>query len=349
MSVPSRTAEVEPGLASRTGRRRLDAAGGALLALTVIWVLATSRGHLAEAGPPVLLLVSAGAAVAVGRWVGRRWRTAVPLSVATAVLVVSVQLALPGWVPGTGSVLGYDNADAALLVQGIGAAGLASVSTRRRPLRRMALGLAVVLWVLVLPTRSVAGLASGALLLIVVALAPVLRRRWSVVALGLVPVPVAVGTVLVGSGQLGTTLVDDNRRALWVDAVDLAQAHAWTGIGTGRFAVESSVAAADADLRWAHSLVLQQAAEQGLPGLLLLVTLLGWVLVTLCTQAPSAAVAAIGAASVAAFGVQACVDHVADFPAVTLVAALLVGVATASGAPSARTTPGAGKPGFTPP
>ncbi len=109
----------------------------------------------------------------------------------------------------------------------------------------------------------------------------------------------------------------------------------------------SPTARSDADLRWAHSLPLEQGAEQGYPAIVLLSLLLVWVIAALVLLSRSHALAALGAASVAAFGMQAAVDYVAEFPLVTLTGAVLFGVTTSAGWIAGSEDEG--KPGLTPP
>ena len=68
----------------------------------------------------------------------------------------------------------------------------------------------------------------------------------------------------------------ETRMALWHDAIDLTIRHPVTGVGIGRFAVASPVAAADPDRRHAHQEYLETAAETGLLGGVLLVGLFVW-------------------------------------------------------------------------
>jgi O-antigen ligase len=121
-----------------------------------------------------------------------------------------------------------------------------------------------------------------------------------------------------------------NRLLLWHDALTLMAAHPLVGIGPERFQFTSPTARSDSDLRWAHNGFLQQGAEQGVTGLLLLLLLFLWTLLRLgSVPHPDRAVALAGAA-VAALGIQACVDYVLHFTALPVVAAALAGAVIAS-------------------
>jgi O-antigen ligase len=113
---------------------------------------------------------------------------------------------------------------------------------------------------------------------------------------------------------------------LWRDAADLMKEHPLTGVGPRRFRAESQIAIADPDTTETHNEFLQQGAETGIPGLVLLLALFGWVFAGAVRAATPAA--AVGAASVAILGIHSNVDYVMHFPVVVIAAALIAGVAT---------------------
>jgi hypothetical protein len=75
---------------------------------------------------------------------------------------------------------------------------------------------------------------------------------------------------------------------------------------------------------------LQQGAETGLAGLLLVVGIFVWGFVSLRTAPTIDAVTVLGAVGLAALGIHASMDYILHFPAVPLTAAALVGAAGAA-------------------
>jgi peptidoglycan/xylan/chitin deacetylase (PgdA/CDA1 family) len=127
------------------------------------------------------------------------------------------------------------------------------------------------------------------------------------------------GQGLVVSGLAG-------RRDLWREAYLVMAAHPVTGVGPGGFASTGPGARRDPDLRWAHHEFLQEGAETGAPGLVLLVLAFLWGFARL-VAAPPDRVTALGAASLAVLGVHASVDYILHFPAIPAAAAVLLGTA----------------------
>src|SRR5439155_14244762 len=123
--------------------------------------------------------------------------------------------------------------------------------------------------------------------------------------------------------------VDSHRLVLWHDAFGIMRAHPLTGVGPRRYQVASAIARRDPDSRWAHNEFLQQGAEQGVAGLVLLAALFVWALGRLLLVRMPGAVAALGAASAGALGIHSTIDYVMHFPAIPLMAAALVGAAMA--------------------
>jgi O-antigen ligase len=121
----------------------------------------------------------------------------------------------------------------------------------------------------------------------------------------------------------------ERRVALWHDAVVLMGDHPLSGVGPGRFELTSPTALADADTRQAHNEFLQQGAETGVLGFLLLTALFLWGFVRLMVKRRPDITTALAAASLAALGIHASVDYILHFPAIPAVAAALVGSATA--------------------
>jgi O-antigen ligase len=136
-----------------------------------------------------------------------------------------------------------------------------------------------------------------------------------------------------GSAGFVEESLTETRFALWHDALELTSRHPGTGVGIGRFAEASSVAAADPDRRHAHQEYLEIAAETGVVGGLLLVALVGWALIH--TGLRGGIGATLAAAGVTVLGLHACVDYILHFPIVPITSAVLAGAVTAEGRPAA--------------
>ena len=318
-------------------RAQLDLAGVALVGLSILWVCVAAADRPARIMPMVLLLIAALGAYVVGRVVGVPHNVTLPATIACGLALV---MAL-GSAGSVSPPLGYGNANGALGVQGIVAAVMAAVASRHQPTRRGLYGVGAVLLVETALTRSLAATLLGVLVLGVGLVAPVIRGRRLLAAGGLLIVAgCAVATTLVGlryepqqaapeTVVVAQDVLSSRRVQLWHDAVSMVGDDPVRGIGPGRFSVESPTAQEDPDARWAHSAPLQLAAEQGVPGAVLLAALLGWAFVSLVRSPRPDPVVACALAGVIAFAVQACVDYIAYFPAIPLTLALLLGVATA--------------------
>jgi O-antigen ligase len=161
--------------------------------------------------------------------------------------------------------------------------------------------------------------------------------RWAVAVLeGLLVAAVVVTTLLGASfGRGGETdsaqhvagqVLSEQRLRLWHEAFAMMQSHPVTGVGPDRFQVVSPTAQRHPDYRWTHNEFLQQGAEAGIPGLLLLSTLFLWAFGRLWTVERAGPITALSAAALAALGLHATIDYVMHFPAVPIIAAALAGV-----------------------
>ncbi len=103
----------------------------------------------------------------------------------------------------------------------------------------------------------------------------------------------------------------------------------------GGFAEQAPTAVADSDAGWAHSAWLQQAAETGLPGGVLLLAL-GLVAVLGAGRASRRASPSLAGVTVAAVLVQASIDYVLHFSAVAVLTSLFAGMASTSSVREAR-------------
>lgn len=243
--------------------------------------------------------------------------------------------------------LGYGNADGALAAQSCAALALAAVSVRSRWLGGLLLLVTAGMVVATGFTGSKAAAVLAAVILIV-AVVMIIRpgdsrtgRRaataGAVLLLGSVGLSVLLGlTYEPGERRTGVVerLADEtltgHRQELWYDALQLVKQEPLLGVGPGRFQDTSPLALrAPLDDRWAHSGYLQQAAETGIVGGLLAVALTLWAFAYLRRSPRGGAVIAVAAAGLTALTVQAAEDYILHFAAVPLIAAGLLGVATA--------------------
>lgn len=296
-------------------------------------------------------MVAAGtaAAFAAGALLPRRAVVGAGLVIGagTAVAVLSAPDGLSG--NALAGPLGYGNANGAMCAQGVAACMLATLRGRRLS-RLLGIALAAVLLLLAWQTASAAGLvaamlcAAGSLL---IASLPATRRAGAARKVVLLA-GAAVGVALTATVALGATYdvaaprddplsrvldrgLSERRIVLWSEALDLLADQPVRGVGAGRFAQESPTARSDDDARWAHSAFLQQAAENGAPGLLAFLALSGWVFAVLHRAAGRDPSAAVGALAAGALLGHATLDYVLHFPAVALLAAVVVGAAAREG------------------
>lgn len=324
---------------------RLDLLGTAVVAATAMWALAAAANRAGEPEAYLFALLAAVGGYVLGRVLGARSALLAPALVAGGVTALLVLW--PGALSGdaTAPPLEYGNADGALVAQAVGAACLAALVAASDRRRGEILVLAGLLVLAAFATRSVAA-AVGALAVLLTALlsAAVYRKGTAVVVSAVCVLGVALGTVVLGAlgsrtgglegaAEAGLT---ERRVQLWSDAVDLTKSYPLRGTGPGMFVTNSPTASADADARSAHSLWLRQGAEQGVPGALCLVALVGWMYVRLWRSPQPVAVVVVGTATFTAFVVQASMDYVAEFPVVLVAVGLLAGAATASPDPELR-------------
>lgn len=311
----------------------LDAFGALLAVLMLVWAeIAAADRPAARARPVVLLLLGGAALVTVSRLLTRRDALLVPRVVAIGITGALV-LGYPSLLHAGGAPTGYANANATLAALGaIAAAGTAAISARPGPRRAWA-ALALLLATSVAATGSVA--ASLALLLVgVLAVGAVLLAEVSLaIAGGVVAASLFLGitaAMAAGGDPLGLTPRRDVRLELWARALEAVHDSPLRGIGPGAYG-ETYASGTDADLRWAHHGFLQQAAEQGVVGLVLMMALVGWGYARLWEgrERRDRAVTIAGASALSVVALHATVDHVLHQAAVPLTLAVLVGWATA--------------------
>lgn len=318
------------GSIGRPSSRPADLFGIALVVALGAWV-AFGAGNGAGRSRPVLwLLIGLTAATAIGRALARRpGLTQRALAVAIA---GAFALSWPGLLGAVGAPTGYANANATLAALGAIAAVGAARTARGGIERRSWLGLGAVLAAATAISGSVAGTAVLAAALILLGLSALARWPGVAVVGGLIVVSIALGlttAVAVGGDPFGLAERSGVRGELWMAAADLLDQEPVRGIGPGNFA-EANPVTDDRDLRWVHHAWLQVAAELGIVGLAFVFGVAGWTWARLWQVARRGpARAAVGAAALVVVGLHGTVDYIWHVPAVLIVAALLVGDATA--------------------
>ncbi|MBQ1088815.1 O-antigen ligase [Streptomyces sp. B93] len=326
--------------ADAEGARRSssDAAGVVVLAACAGWAVITAAAHDGRPEGVLLAVLAVTAGHAAGRMAGAVLPVAAPS--AGAMAGIGLAVAVPHLTPGAhpGAPLGHSGAVAALLTLATGAACCAAWSTTAAG-ARWALGLlgtgAVV-------TAGVLGSAIGVIacagvLLCSLAAGRMRRRGAGLAGLALAAAAVTGAVWAVAARRLPDGLavalegqLTAHRVELWHDALDIAGRDAGLGAGPGRFG-ELSPAVARLTLSDGkpHSAPLQQLAEQGVVGVLLLGAAFCWMLVALWRTARPTPVALTAGAALTALAGIAAVGNALSFTTVSAGAGLLLGLATA--------------------
>jgi peptidoglycan/xylan/chitin deacetylase (PgdA/CDA1 family)/O-antigen ligase len=307
----------------------------AVAGAAVLWTFVAAASGGGAPVPMAASILGVGAAFLIGTGFGGRDRRIVPAVIVVTGLVGLVISTLPALGKGaTAGFTGYWNATAAFAVQGMAGSLAVAFLTRGNGARAAALAALAFAAVPFLVQSRAAAL--GVILVGGAALAGgagIRGRRVTIAALGLAMLLVLAVTVITGflgesAGPLGD-LVGSRRTALWNDALRAIERSPLTGIGPGEFESVSELARSDKGLGWAHHDFLQQGAETGIPGMLLIISMFGWGLVRLWRVGDRVAVLTSG--GLVALGLQASVDYVLHFPVVTIAAAALVGNASSRG------------------
>ncbi|MEU3889955.1 O-antigen ligase family protein [Streptomyces sp. NPDC029041] len=322
------------------GERRIvsDTAGVVVLGACATWSLVTAAVHDGRPEGVLLAVLAVAAGYAAGRISGALLPVGAPFAGALAGIALTV--AVPHLAPGPQitAPLGHAGATAAVLTLSAGAACCAAwatpVRSARFALRLLATGTAVLAAVL----GSTSGFAACLAVLLSSLAAGRLRRRGAATA-ALAAVAVLV-TALVWAvaaravpGGFAAALegrLTQHRVRLWQDAWHLLGEDTLLGAGPGRFGELSTTSAQSllSDDK-PHSAPLQQAAEQGIVGVALLVAVFGWVLYALWRGPRPTPVALTAGAALTALAAISAVGNALSFTAVTVGAGLLAGMATA--------------------
>lgn len=338
-TVTGRGADVMTSSAER-GPAGGDAAGAVILAACAIWSLISAAGRETRPEGVLLALLAVAAGFACGRICG----TLLPVAAATVAALAALVMALvwrdgmPGATATMDTAPGYTGAAAGLLVLAAGAACCAAAAARRESLRFTLRLLAPGAACASLGLGSVAGCAAALGVLLCSLASARMRRRLPALA----GFALAAGLVAGISWAVAEDVLPDgltvslegqltrNRVQLWQDAAHLAGQHPVRGIGPDRFADLSPTA--QQSLRSdgkPHSAPLQQAAEQGVVGVLLLGTAFGWLLYVLWRSPRSTPVVLTAGAALTALAALAGVGNALSFTPVTAGAGLLAGLASA--------------------
>lgn len=317
-----------------------DAVGVAVLGCCAAWALISAAGRDARPEGVLLAVLALSAGYACGRICG----SLLPVTAAASAGLGALGLMLvpPRGLPGvTFAGLeppGDSGAAAALLVLSAGAACCAAAAAGPRAARLLLRLLALAPVGAALALGSPVGCAAAAgVVLCSLAAARVRRRLPALAACALVTVLVAGGSWAVAERALPQAVaapvesgLTSHRVELWKDAAGLARAHPLLGAGPGRFTDLSPTAQQSArpDGR-PHSAPLQQAAEQGAVGVVLLGALYCWMLYGLWRSPRATPVVLSAGAALTALAALACVGNALSFTPVTAGAGLLAGLAMA--------------------
>ncbi len=315
-----------------------DAAGVVVLGACAAWSLISSAVHDGRPEGVLLAILAVAAGYAAGRISGALLPVAAPC--AGALSGVGLTLGVPHLTPGPQIVapLGHAGATAAVLTLSAGAACCAAwvtpVPALRLGLRLLAAGTAVTAAVLGSTTGFV---ACSAVLLCSLAAGHLRRRGVGIAGLALAAASVTGLTWTVAANAVPDGLAawldaqfTRHRVELWHDALDLAGREPVLGVGPGRFGELSATASATLPSDGKpHSAPLQQAAEQGVVGVLLLAAAFGWMLFALWRTARPTPVALTAGAALTASAAIAAVGNALSFTMVSVGAGLLAGLATA--------------------
>jgi hypothetical protein len=314
--------------------RRVDVVGLVVLVLLIAWVWWASEQQGADAGPLLWLLAGIGLVAILARWATFFHATIPPALLALGIAIYAITTGddLPHRLgPGDGSV----EVAGALFATATGAAAM--VTLRLAPFwPRLAFGLLTVsLFSLTLVTGSlIATVVAGVVLLATVAFLGMGMKepRWVVVWPALIAVLILLGSssyaLLVPVGDEGLLRPAPDLHERWSTAVDVASDASLYGVGRGEIGREAIDLADQAG--WARHEPLQLAAETGVIGGVLLLTLLGWALVWM-SQPGWRRGSSIAGAVLAGSIVHACFVPIWHVPVVPLTLAALVGMASMRG------------------
>lgn len=312
-----------------------------LSAIGAVWSFLSAAVSGGDPVPVALLFLVVGLVFALSRIASAVNASIVPVVVVAAAVIVLASADDPlGRFPLSGP-FGYTNASGAFFAQAAIAAVMLATIWRllwtKIAAAAVAIGFAAVPFVI--DSRA------PALLLLTLPFFALIIRELKGPRAAVVGCAALFFTLLAVTGSLAAThdandppgLVDrvigetltERRVALWHEAFVLVRQHPGSGVGPGRFAVVNPLAQANRDVTlWAHHGFLQQGAEAGVPGLIILVLLFVYGFARLTGISTLNPAAVPGAVALAALGINASLDYVLHFAAIPITAAALVGAAT---------------------
>lgn len=323
--------------------RAIDVVGVVLFIFAIAWtLLAGSQGEPIRGAE---VLAASGVVLLMARVAAGFIRIVPPtlVLIATAAIAVAAHGELLSSRP-LSRPFGYANAKGAFFMIAAIAGLMVATGTSNLALRLV--GVAAAAGAAVVPFAS--HVVASSLLLVVIPVAAMLAvlagrdgARPAVIVCGALCVLALAGTALLGARSTSAPAsgielrirraLTTDRLVLWHEAEHMMAQHPLRGVGPARFDEVSTLARQDPSNRlfWAHNDFLQEGAELGIPGFVLLVGLFVWGFIALWANPTGDVFVALAASAVAAVGIQACVDYVLHFPAVALAVAALVGAGIA--------------------
>ncbi|MET7900808.1 O-antigen ligase family protein [Streptomyces sp. NPDC005336] len=308
-----------------------DLAGAAVLGGCAVWALVSAMGRLARPEGVLLAVLAVAAGYACGRIAG----SLLPVAAATGAALAGLGLACTTTLNG---LAGHEGLGAAQWTLATGSACCAAWAARQSVLRLALWALAVAITL----TAAVGGsdadwLASGGVLVCALVAARLRQRLLGLVTLALIAAVAVGGCWAVAQdavpGGLPPALraqLTEHRIRLWQDAAHIAEASPVRGAGADRFGELSPTAAQSAGPEATpHSAPLQLAADQGLPGVVLLSAAFGWMLYALWRSPRATPIVLTAAAALTALAIESSLGNALSFPQITAGAGLLAGLATA--------------------
>ncbi|WP_093911202.1 O-antigen ligase [Streptomyces sp. cf386] len=315
-----------------------DAAGVIVLGACATWSLISAAVTGGRPEGVLLAILAVAAGYAAGRISGALLPVAAPCAAALAGL--GLTLTVPHLTPGPQILAphGHAGATAAVMTLAVGAAccaaWAASAPVLRLALRTLAAGIAL--------TAALLGSTTGfftcaAVVLCSLAAGHMSHRGVGIAGLALTATAVtgltwavAERAVPAGFASWLEGQLTSHRIQLWRDALHLAREDLALGVGPGRFGELSTTATGTllSDGK-PHSAPLQQAAEQGVAGVILLAAAFCWMLFALWRTARPTPVVLTAGAALTAVAAIAAVGNALSFTSVSVGAGLLAGLATA--------------------
>jgi O-antigen ligase len=328
------------GPAADGDRRNVsDATGVVVLGACATWSLITAAVHDGRPEGVLLAVLAVAAGYAAGRICGAILQVAALCAAAAAGVALTAAAPHLSAGPEIAAPLGHAGSTAAVLTLSTGAVCCAAWAVRapawRLALRASAVGIVV--------TAAVLGSGSGcvacaAVLLCSLAASRMGDHRGAGFAGLVLTAALVTGLAWAVAGRavpegLAVSLegqLTRHRIGLWQDALHMAHRDPALGVGPGRFG-ELSTTAAQTLLPDGkpHSAPLQQAAEQGVVGVVLLAAAFCWLLYTLWRSPRPTPVALTAGAALTALAAIAAVGNALSFTTVSVGAGLLAGLATA--------------------